>query len=59
MNPLVFICVTSTVTDTLALALSNLPMMVLLAKLVPAQIESSMFALLMGLLNLSLGTISK
>jgi hypothetical protein len=57
--PLVFVICTSTVTDTVYLALSHMPSMVLFAKLIPSQIESSMFALLMGLLNLSSYTISK
>ena len=57
--PLVFVICTSTVTDTVYLALSQMPSMVLFAKLIPSQIESSMFALLMGLLTLSYYTISK
>jgi len=57
--PLVFVICTSTATDTIYLALSQMPSMVLFAKLIPSQIESSMFALLMGLLNLSYYTISK
>ena len=57
--PLIFVICTSTVTDTLYLSLSMMPSMVLFAKLIPNQVESSMFALLMGLLNLSYYTISK
>lgn len=36
INPFVFVALTSTVTDTIFLALSNLPSMVLFAKLIPA-----------------------
>lgn len=59
MPELVFVALTSTVTDTIVLALSNLPSMVLFAKLIPCQIESSMFAVLMGLLNLSTTVLAK
>ena len=59
MPPLAFVALTSTVTDTIFLALSNLPSMVLFAKLIPPQIESSMFAVLMGLLNLSTTVLAK
>jgi hypothetical protein len=34
--PLVFVAITSTVTDTIFLAFSNLPSMVLFAKLIPS-----------------------
>jgi hypothetical protein len=57
--PFVFLALTSTVTDTIFLAMSNLPSMVLFAKLIPSQIESSMFAVLMGLLNLSHTVLAK
>lgn len=59
MPPLAFVALTSTVSDTIFLALSNLPSMVLFAKLIPHQIESSMFAVLMGLLNLSTTVLAK
>lgn len=36
INPFVFVALTSTVTDTIFLALSNLPSMVLFAKLIPS-----------------------
>jgi hypothetical protein len=53
MTPLVFVCLTSTITDTLYNALTTLPAMVLFAKLIPENVESSMFALLTGILNFS------
>jgi Na+/melibiose symporter-like transporter len=59
LSPFLFVCLTSTVTDTIFLALSNLPSMVLFAKLIPSQIESSMFAMLMGLMNLSTTVLAK
>ena len=59
MKPLVFVCLTSTVTDTISKTLSNLPCMVLFSKIIPSRIEASMFALMMGLLNLTNLVISK
>jgi BT1 family len=53
MSPLAFVCLTSTVTDTLYSAYTTLPAMVLFAKLIPENVESSMFAMLTGLLNFS------
>lgn len=53
MSPLAFVCLTSTVTDTLYSAYTTLPAMVLFAKLIPDNVESSMFAMLTGLLNFS------
>lgn len=53
LNPLAFVCLTSTVTDTLYNAYTTLPAMVLFAKLVPEKVESSMFALLTGVINFS------
>jgi MFS family permease len=53
LSPLTFVCLTSTVTDTLYLAYTTLPAMVLFAKLIPEQVESSMFAMLTGVLNFS------
>jgi hypothetical protein len=41
------------VTDTLYNAYTTLPAMVLFAKLVPEKVESSMFALLTGVINFS------
>lgn len=51
--PFLFVCLTSTVTDTLYMAFAKLPLMVLYAKVIPEKIEASMFAFLMGLSNLS------
>jgi hypothetical protein len=53
-----FVLVTSTVTDTLHICYVTLPVLVLLAKLIPEKIEASLFAFLMGLCNLSSGFIS-
>jgi len=55
---LAFVCLTSTVTDTLYNAYTTLPAMVLFAKLIPENVESSMFAMLTGLLNFSNGFFS-
>ena len=54
MPPLVFLIMTTTVTDTLYNAFTQMPAMVLFAKLIPESVESSMFALLTGLMNFSL-----
>lgn len=59
LSPLVFVCLTSTVTDTLYSAYTTLPAMVLFAKLIPENVESSMFAMLTGLLNFSNLFLSK
>lgn len=59
MPPLVFMVVTSTVTDLLNDAFQRLPGMVLFAKMIPSNIESSMFAMLTGLMNLSNGFTAK
>lgn len=53
LSPLMFVCLTSTVTDTLYQAYTTLPAMVLFAKLIPENVESSMFAMLTGVLNFS------
>lgn len=54
-----FVVMTTTVTDTLYNAYTTLPAMVLFAKLIPESVESSMFALLTGILNLSNLFLSK
>ena len=59
LDPLVFMIVTSTVTDLLQDAFQRLPGMVLFAKMIPSNIESSMFAMLTGLMNLSNGFTAK
>ena len=53
LNQYAFVCLTSTVTDTLYNAYTTLPGMVLFAKLIPEKVESSMFAMLTGLTNFS------
>lgn len=53
LPPLAFVCLTSTVTDTLYNAYTTLPAMVLFAKLIPENVESSMFAMLTGINNFS------
>lgn len=53
MDPYWFMMMSSAVTDVLYNAFVNLPGMVLFAKLIPGNIESSMFALLTGLMNFS------
>jgi Na+/melibiose symporter-like transporter len=53
LPPVAFLCLTSTVTDTLYNAYTTLPGMVLFAKLIPESVESSMFAMLTGLTNFS------
>lgn len=59
LDPLTFMITTSTVTDLLQDAFQRLPGMVLFAKMIPSNIESSMFAMLTGLMNLSNGFTSK
>lgn len=59
MSPMLFMIVSSTVTDTLYNAFVQLPGMVLFAKLIPSNIESSMFAMLTGLMNFSNLFVSK
>jgi len=59
LDPLAFMLLTSTVTDLLQDAFQRLPGMVLFAKMIPSNIESSMFAMLTGLMNLSNGFTSK
>ena len=59
MDPLVFMVMTSTITDLLQDAFQRLPGMVLFAKMIPSNIESSMFAMLTGLMNLSQGFTAK
>ena len=59
LDPLAFMIVSSTVTDLLQDAFQRLPGMVLFAKMIPSNIESSMFAMLTGLMNLSCGFTAK
>jgi vacuolar-type H+-ATPase subunit I/STV1 len=58
INDLVFIIFTSIVTDILVLSFSNLPSMVLFAKITPKHIEATVFALLTGTSNLANGVLS-
>jgi hypothetical protein len=51
LSPLVFVILSSTVADTLYTAFVTMPGMIVFAKLIPPNIESSMFSMLMGLLN--------
>ena len=53
LDPYWFMIMSSAVTDVLYNAFVMLPGMVLFAKLIPANIESSMFAMLTGLMNFS------
>lgn len=47
-----YVCFTSTVTDTLYQCFNTLPLMVMFAKLIPEKVEASLFAFLTGLSNL-------
>lgn len=53
MGPYWFMIFSTTITDVLYNVFVMLPGMVLFAKLIPANIESSMFAMLTGLMNFS------
>ena len=55
LSPLTFVVLTSTVMDTLVSAFTTLPAMVLFAKLIPHNVESSMFALLTSIAFEDLG----
>ena len=58
VNDLFFIVFTSIVTDTLGLAFSNMPSLVLFAKATPKHVEATVFAVFTGLFNLSNGLLS-
>ena len=51
ISDVVFTMVTTSVTDTLVLAFTQLPTLVLFAKITPAHIEATVFALLTGVFN--------
>lgn len=51
--PYLFTMGTTTVTDVMYMCFINLPLCVLFAKLIPEKIESSLFALSTGLMNLA------
>lgn len=53
LSPLAFVFLTSTITDTLSYAYSTLPLQVVFAKVIPENVESSMFAFISGLSNLA------
>ena len=53
MSPYVYMMLTSVITEVLYDACHRLPGMVLFAKLIPENVESSMFAMLTGLMNFS------
>ena len=53
ISDLYFIVVTSIFTDTLGLAFSKLPMLVLFTKITPKNIEATMYAFLTGVFNIS------
>ena len=58
ISDLVFVIVSSIITDTLSTAFSQLPVLVLFAKITPKNIEATVFALFTGILNLSAIVIS-
>ena len=51
MSPYIFVCVTSAVSEVLYNVFVVLPSQVLFAKMIPSNIESSMFAITTGLTN--------
>ena len=58
ISDIVFVIVSSVITDTLSTAFSQLPVLVLFAKITPKNIEATVFALFTGVLNLSAIVIS-
>ena len=58
MSDLTFVILSSLVSDTMSLAFSLLPMLVLFTKVTPNYIEASVFALLTGISNFSGGVVS-
>jgi len=58
ISDLTFVIVSSLITDTLSTAFSQLPVLVLFAKITPKNIEATVFALFTGVLNLSAIVIS-
>ena len=59
MDPKVFVFLTTTVTDTLQSAIRLLAGNVLFAKLVPGNIEASMFSIFTGIYNFCYGFLAK
>eukprot|EP00347_Sterkiella_histriomuscorum_P014137 403362023 len=58
IDDITFVIFTSSITDTLQLALSQLPLLVLFAKITPYYIEATVFALVTGFYNFSNFTLS-
>jgi MFS family permease len=58
ISDIAFVIVSSVITDTLSTAFSQLPVLVLFAKITPKNIEATVFALFTGVLNLSAIVIS-
>ena len=58
INDVFFVIFTSLVTNTLYYAYSNLPILVLFAKITPKHIEATIFALLTGVSNFSSSVLS-
>jgi hypothetical protein len=58
VSDLVFVILSSLVSDTMSLAFSLLPTLVLFTKITPTKIEASVFALLTGVSNFSNGVAS-
>ena len=58
ISDLAFVIISSMVTDTLSTAFSQMPVLVLFAKITPRNIEATVFALFTGVLNLSAIVIS-
>ncbi len=58
VSDLSFVIISSLITDTLSTAFSQLPVLVLFAKITPKNIEATVFAFFTGVLNLSAIVIS-
>ena len=58
ISDLTFVIFSSMITDTLSTAFSQMPILVLFAKITPRNIEATVFALFTGVLNLSAIVIS-
>ena len=58
ISDLVFVILSSVITDTLSTAFNQMPVLVLFAKITPPNIEATVFALFTGIFNLSSIVIS-
>lgn len=58
INDVFYVTVTTCITDTLSLAFSQLPTLVLYAKITPVHIEATVFAILTGTHNLCASVLS-